>query len=121
MTTPATNSVGFGRTSLRGTWKTELSFADDIEVNAIVLRPERGNPVAIVVGDLVGCEEPADSRVASPSAGQVVRERLGRLPIPVALGARIGHGERNLALPYGVRAELDTQAGTLTALAGAVA
>jgi len=76
---------------------------------------------AIVVGDLVGCEEPADSRVASPSAGQVVRERLGRLPIPVALGARIGHGERNLALPYGVRAELDTQAGTLTALAGAVA
>ena len=71
---------------------------------------------AVVVGDLVACEEPADSRVASPSALEVVRERLGRLSIPVALGARIGHGERNLALPYGARAQLDTAAGTLVAL-----
>jgi len=75
---------------------------------------------AVVVGDLVACEEPADSRVASPPALDVVRERLGRLAIPVALGARIGHGERNLALPYGVRAELDTRAGTLVALEGVV-
>jgi muramoyltetrapeptide carboxypeptidase len=75
---------------------------------------------AIVVGDLVACVEPADSRVASPSAIEVVRERLGRLPIPVALGARFGHGERNPALPYGVPAELDTAAGTLTALEGVV-
>ena len=74
----------------------------------------------VVVGDLVACTEPADSRVASPSAIEVVRERLGRLAIPVALGARIGHGDRNRALPYGVRAELDTRAGSLTALEGAV-
>jgi muramoyltetrapeptide carboxypeptidase len=74
----------------------------------------------VVVGDLVGCEEPAESRVASPSALAVVRERLGRLKIPVALGARIGHGTRNLSLPYGVRASLDAQAGTLVALAAAV-
>jgi len=74
----------------------------------------------VVVGDLVGCEEPAESRASSPSAIEVVRERLGRLPIPVALGAHIGHGERNVALPYGVRACLDTQTGTLLALEGAV-
>jgi muramoyltetrapeptide carboxypeptidase len=70
----------------------------------------------VVVGDLVACEEPPESRVTSPSAIAVVRERLGRLGIPVALGARFGHGERNVALPYGVRANLDAQAGTLVAL-----
>jgi muramoyltetrapeptide carboxypeptidase len=74
----------------------------------------------IVVGDLVACAEPQGSRVASPSAIEVVRERLGRLGIPVALGAHVGHGERNLALPYGVEVRLDAQAGTLVALAGAV-
>ena len=74
----------------------------------------------IVVGDLVACEEPPDSRVSSPSALAVVRERLGRLAVPVALGARIGHGERNRALPVGVRAELDASAGTLVALEAAV-
>lgn len=74
----------------------------------------------VVVGDLVACEEPAESRVASPSALAVVRERLGRLKIPVALGAKVGHGGRNLALPYGVRASLDARAGTLVALDSAV-
>jgi muramoyltetrapeptide carboxypeptidase len=75
---------------------------------------------AVIIGDLVACDEPADSRVASPSAFEVVRERLGRLRIPVALGARVGHGKRNLALPCGVRARLDANAGTLAALEGAV-
>ena len=74
----------------------------------------------VVVGDLVACAEPSDSRVTSPSAIEVVRERLGRLGIPVALGACVGHGERNLALPYGVQVSLDAQAGTLLALEGAV-
>ena len=74
----------------------------------------------VVVGDLVSCEEPAGSRVASPSAIAVVRERLGRLGIPVALGAHVGHGTRNRALPFGVRVSLDAQAGTLVALEAAV-
>jgi muramoyltetrapeptide carboxypeptidase len=75
----------------------------------------------VVVGDLVGCDEPPDARMPAPSAISVVRERLGRLPIPVVMGARFGHGMRNRALPYCVRAELDALAGTLTALEGAVA
>lgn len=74
----------------------------------------------VVVGDLVACDEPPGSRVSSPPAIEVVRERLGRFGIPVALGARVGHGERNRALPYGVEVSLDAQAGTLVALAGAV-
>jgi muramoyltetrapeptide carboxypeptidase len=75
---------------------------------------------AVVFGDLIGCEEPAESRVPSPSATAVVAERLSRLRIPVAIRAAIGHGTRNRALPYGVAAQLDTAAGTLVALAGAV-
>jgi muramoyltetrapeptide carboxypeptidase len=75
---------------------------------------------AVVMGDLIDCDEPATSRLASPSATEVVRERLGRLNIPVALGARVGHGDRNIALPYGTRAVLDTREGILVALEGAV-
>lgn len=76
---------------------------------------------AVVFGDLIGCEEPAESRVASPSAAVVVAERLSRLNVPVATNAAIGHGNRNRALPYGVRVQLDTAAGTLVALEAAVA
>ena len=58
--------------------------------------------------------------MASPTAVQVVAEHLRRLDVPVAVGAPIGHGDRNRALPYGTRVELDAEAGTLTALEGAV-
>ena len=75
----------------------------------------------VVMGDLMACDEPAETRVQFPSAMAVVRERLGRLKIPVVLGAPIGHGTRNLALPYGVRAHLDAGAGTLVALEAVVA
>jgi len=47
------DAVGFGKTSLRGTWPTTWSFADDIEARAVVWRPEHGDPVAIVIGDLL--------------------------------------------------------------------
>jgi muramoyltetrapeptide carboxypeptidase len=75
---------------------------------------------AVVVGDFVGCDEPAESKVASPSAAEVIAERLSRLPIPVAIAGAFGHGSRNRALPYGTLTELDTSAGTLRSLAGAV-
>jgi muramoyltetrapeptide carboxypeptidase len=75
---------------------------------------------AVVVGDFSGCTEPESLRAGSPRAEEVVLERMGRLPIPVALGALVGHGTRNAALPYGSLAELDTRHGTLVALEGAV-
>jgi len=74
----------------------------------------------VVVGELVACDEPADARVSSPPVMDVVRERLSRLSVPVALGAPFGHGRRNVALPYGATVVLDAQAGTLTALEAAV-
>jgi muramoyltetrapeptide carboxypeptidase len=74
----------------------------------------------VVVGDFSGCREPEATRADSPTAEEVLVDRLGRLPIPVAVGGTFGHGTRNRALPYGVMCELDTMEGTLTALEGAV-
>jgi len=75
---------------------------------------------AVIVGDFSGCREPEVTRAESPTAEDVLLERLGRLPIPVAVGGAFGHGTRNRALPYGTLCELDTIAGTLTTLDGAV-
>jgi len=74
----------------------------------------------LVAGEFRDCDEPAGCKLASATVGEVLRERLGRLRIPVVLGAPIGHGGRNRALPYGTRVELDADVGTLAALEGAV-
>jgi muramoyltetrapeptide carboxypeptidase len=74
----------------------------------------------VVVGDFSGCLEPEATRASSPTAAEVLEDRLGRLAIPVVRGALVGHGSRNVALPYGALVELDARFGTLTALEGAV-
>ncbi|HLK90375.1 MAG TPA: LD-carboxypeptidase [Polyangia bacterium] len=79
-----------------------------------------GAASAVVVGDFSSCREPEATRADSPTAEEVLLERLGRLPIPVVRGGVFGHGTRNRALPYGTLCELDTPAGTLVALEGAV-
>lgn len=76
--------------------------------------------VGVVVGDFSGCQEPEPTRELSPSAAEVIEDRLGRLAIPVAIGAPIGHGGRHRAVPYGALVELDTRFGTVTAVEGAV-
>jgi muramoyltetrapeptide carboxypeptidase len=74
----------------------------------------------VVLGDFSGCREPEATRTSSPTADEVLEERFGRLAIPVATGAPVGHGSRNVALPFGALVELDTRFGTLAALEGAV-
>ena len=75
---------------------------------------------AVIAGDLSGFREPEATRADYTTAEDVLVDRLGRLPVPVALRGAFGHGTRNRALPYGTLCELDTAAGTLTALEGAV-
>jgi len=79
-----------------------------------------GRASGVVLGDFSRCREPEATRASTPTAEEVLVERLGRLAIPVALGGAFGHGTRNVALPYGALCELDSQAGTLVALEGAV-
>jgi muramoyltetrapeptide carboxypeptidase len=44
----------------------------------------------------------------------VFADRLGRLGVPVVENFGFGHAEGALTMPFGVRAELDADAGTLT-------
>lgn len=74
----------------------------------------------VVLGDFTDCDEIEDEVLQHPTSREVLVERLGRLEVPVVSGGTFGHGERNTALPYGTQVELDTSAGTLTALEGAV-
>lgn len=69
------------------------------------------------VGRLHACDEPASGNPESPSAAEVVRERLAPLGAPVVFGFPFGHDPQcNAALPCGARAELDPERGTLTLL-----
>jgi muramoyltetrapeptide carboxypeptidase len=65
-------------------------------------------------------ESPDVGREGIPTPEEVLRERLGKLGVPVALGFPFGHVDDNLTLPLGVRARLDADAGTLEVLEGAV-
>jgi muramoyltetrapeptide carboxypeptidase len=61
----------------------------------------------VVLGELIDCDAP-------PTSGlEVARERLRDLGIPVVAGAPVGHGQHNVALPLGLTAQLDADAGTL--------
>jgi muramoyltetrapeptide carboxypeptidase len=64
----------------------------------------------VVLGDLHRCEEPITPN--SPSADEVVVERLASRGIPIVAGAPIGHGARNRAVPLGVPVTID--AGSLS-------
>jgi muramoyltetrapeptide carboxypeptidase len=68
----------------------------------------------IVFGELIHC----DAQYARPprylEGKTVVIERLARLNIPFVLGAPVGHGRHNHALPLGLQAVLDADAGTLS-------
>lgn len=60
----------------------------------------------IMIGSFEGCGEPAVVEA-------LIEERLGDLDVPVITGIPVGHGDENIALPVGVRAELDTLRRTL--------
>jgi muramoyltetrapeptide carboxypeptidase len=73
------------------------------------LRGVRG----VIIGQLTGCEEPADGNLGPP-AGAVVLERLATLGVPVVTGFPFGHdAQRNAALPFGTMARLDADQCTL--------
>ena len=65
----------------------------------------------IALGQWTDCEgEPGEWTVS-----EMLRDRLGDLGVPILGGLPIGHGQGQLTMPLGVRATLDTAAGTLNA------
>jgi len=64
---------------------------------------------ALLAGDFEGCLEYGALK-------QLMEDRTTGLTMPVAVGLPVGHGRRNLTLPMGVEAEIDTDSGTLRLL-----
>jgi muramoyltetrapeptide carboxypeptidase len=60
----------------------------------------------VVLGGFTGCGDEAALR-------RLFEDRLVPLGVPTVMGAPFGHAERNLAVPFGVPASLDADAGTL--------
>lgn len=72
---------------------------------------------AVVLGELVDCRPGGRGRW---SARAVLERAVTALGVPAVSGAAFGHARRNVALPVGVRASLDANAGVLRLLQGAV-
>lgn len=85
---------------------------------------ELAKPVAAIVGDLTRCEDP-NPPTGTPdppdAALAVVLERLHAVGVQAAVGAPVGHGNRNEAVPFGAACELDLDARTFAILEPAVA
>jgi muramoyltetrapeptide carboxypeptidase len=77
----------------------------------------------IVIGDFTRCSDPnPPTGVADPddAAMRTILDRCSAADVPVAIGAPIGHGDRNEAIPFGADAILDLDAGTLEITEAAV-
>lgn len=62
---------------------------------------------AFVIGQMIDCDEPARAGRETPTADEVIRERLGGLGVPLLTGAPIGHGTPNYAVVNGGQVRLE--------------
>jgi muramoyltetrapeptide carboxypeptidase len=101
----------------------EKPYELDRYLTQLALTGQLAQLSAAVIGDLTRCADPnPPTGVPDPddAALQVVLERLRAAGTPVAVGAPIGHGDRNEAVPFGAESILDLDAGTLEILEPAV-
>lgn len=101
----------------------EKPYELDRYLTQLALTGALAQVAAVVVGDLTRCEDPnPPTGVPDPgdAALRAVLERLAAAGTPCAVGAPIGHGARNEAVPFGADCELDLDRGTLAILEGAV-
>lgn len=92
----------------------EVPYRVDRSLTQLQLAGVLPRLAGVVVGDLLGCEPDLEpQQLPGAGARAVLLDRLGSLGVPVVLGAPVGHGDRNLALPLGAQVTLDADAGTL--------
>ncbi len=65
----------------------------------------------IAFGESVGC---GPSNPENPSLVAMLKDKLGKLSIPVVYGLPLGHGARKATVPEGVQASLDAEQGILS-------
>jgi muramoyltetrapeptide carboxypeptidase len=101
----------------------ERPYELDRYLTQLALTGELAQLAAVVVGDLTRCVDanpPTGVPDPDDAALQTVLERLHAAGTPAAVGAPIGHGDRNEAVPFGADSILDLDAGTLEILEPAV-
>lgn len=101
----------------------EKPYELDRYLTQLALTGELTQLSATVVGDLTRCSDPSPpTGTADPddAALRTVLERLRAAGTPAAVGAPIGHGDRNEAVPFGADTILDLDAGTIEILEPAV-
>lgn len=101
----------------------ERPYEIDRYLTQLSLTGELAQLSAVVVGDLTRCADPSPpTGTPDPedAALATVLERLRAAGTPAAVGAPIGHGDRNEAVPFGADTILDLDAGTIEILEPAV-
>lgn len=77
------------------------------------------NVVSVAIGQYTECGNATDPTGTTKCTEiDVLRDRFGRLGVPILGGLLIGHGKNPIAIPIGTRTTLDADAGTLTIAAG---
>ncbi len=86
----------------------------DRMLSQLVLAGKFDNAAGIIIGDCSGCRPGGSKRSILPlnmSVEAILKERLGKLGIPVIFGLKFGHTADKITLPLGVMASLDTAGG----------
>jgi muramoyltetrapeptide carboxypeptidase len=102
----------------------ERPYELDRYLTHLSLSGELAKPSAVIVGDLTRCEDlapPTGTPDPPDAALRTVLERLHAAGMCAAVGAPIGHGSRNEAVPFGAPAILDLDTATLDITESAVA
>jgi muramoyltetrapeptide carboxypeptidase len=102
----------------------ERPYEIDRYLTQLTLTGELAQVAAAVVGDLTRCDDanpPTGTPDPSDAALRAVLERLHAAGTPAAVGAPVGHGDRNEPIPFGATTVLDLDAGTFEIVEPAVA
>jgi len=94
----------------------EPAYRIDRALTQLLLAGCLHGAAAIAFGRFDECADPEPGRPLDA----LLRERVAGLLVPVLSGLPVGHIDDNRCLPFGVRARLDADVGTLTILEPAV-
>jgi muramoyltetrapeptide carboxypeptidase len=102
----------------------ERPYEIDRYVTQLALTGALAGTAGVVIGELVRCRDPSPPSGEPDPEGAALTallDRLAAVGVAVAVGAPVGHGSRNEAVPFGARCELDFDRGALAIMDAAVA
>lgn len=96
----------------------EEEYRIDRMLTQLALAGALGRVVGVVFGQCSRCTAPTPPTPGTGFAlGDILRQHLAPLGVPVFTGANIGHVRDQLSLPSGALVEMDADAGTIRPLA----